>query len=70
MKISEKLEALDQLNQEMLNTCKLYNKCASCPNLLEGGYCEIKLAIKAIKSELLNDLGDKKELTSSIKNVK
>ncbi len=44
------MQALKQLKKEKLLYCKMYKKCNACPNLLEGGYCEIKLAIEACKN--------------------
>lgn len=50
--IHEKLNALMQLQDEEKLTCKMYEKCNACPNLLAGGYCEIKLAISRLNAEV------------------
>lgn len=46
MKIESMLNALKQLRDEQAAMCKSYSDCRSCPYLLDGGYCESKLAIK------------------------
>ena len=46
MKIKSMLNALKQLHDEQAAMCKSYSDCRSCPCLLDGGYCETKLAIK------------------------
>ena len=46
MKIKSMLNALKQLRNEQEAMCKSYSDCRSCPCLLDGGYCETKLAIK------------------------
>lgn len=44
--------AIKQLEYERNIYCKQYDLCSSCPCLLIGGYCEIKLAIKQLNNEL------------------
>ena len=45
MEIKQMLNALKQLTDEQLLMCKTYDDCSSCPCLLDGGFCELKLAI-------------------------
>lgn len=44
--------AIKQLLTEKEIYCKQYNLCSSCPCLLSGGYCELKLAIRQLVSSL------------------
>lgn len=52
MKMEQMLNSLKQLNDELGMMCKSYDDCRSCPCLLDGGFCEIKLAIKEMTRKI------------------
>ena len=56
MKMEQMLDALKQLSDEQAMMCKSYDDCRSCPCLLDGGFCELKLAIAELTRIIKNDV--------------
>lgn len=72
MKIKSMFNALKQLHDEQVAMCKSYSDCRSCPCLLDGGYCETKLAIKEMTRIIkkYQKGGEKDSATQKHKNNK
>lgn len=72
MKTKYMLNALKQLHDEQAAMCKSYSDCRSCPCLLDGGYCESKLAIKEMTRIIrkYQKGGEKDSASKSQKNRK